>query len=148
MSLKKILKQLALDGRYYAEMVDNLAEIYYLDDAKPVVLAEYEKTVLHLNFRSDLMPSTVAQISHDLSKVAANMVIGSCFALTEDRGVVYGNEAMGAHYLNVYFALQSASKDSEETDSAILVVKEPLETFTGKRLHRSDKIYRKLWEDK
>ena len=147
MSLKKILKQLASDGRYYAETVDNLAEIYYLDDARPVVLAEYEKTVLHLNFRSDLMPSTVAQVSHDIAKIAPNVVIGSCFAITADKGVVYGNEAMGAHYLNVYMALQSSAKESSESENAIFVVKEPLETFSGRRQPRSDKIYKKLWED-
>jgi hypothetical protein len=148
LSLKKILKQLAIDGRYYAEMVDNLAEIYYLDDARPVVLAEYEKTVLHLNFRSDLTPSIVAQVSHDITKIVSNVIVGPCFAITADKGVVYGNEAMGAHYLNVYLALQSSTKDSEELESAIFVVKEPLETFSGKRQPRSDKIYKKLWEDR
>ena len=148
MSLKKILKQLAVDGRYYAEMVENLAEIYYLDDARPVVLAEYEKTVLHLNFRSDLMPSTVAQISHDIAKIAPNIVIGSCFAITADKGVIYGNEAMGAHYLSVYLALQSSAQESEQSESAIFVVKEPLETFSGRRQPRGDKIYKKLWEDR
>lgn len=148
MSLKKILKQLALDGRYYAEMVDNLAEIYYLDDPKPVVLAEFDKqNLLHLNFRSDLTPSVIAQISHDLTKIAPSVVIGSCFAITSDKGVVYGDEALGVHYFNIFMALQSSSKE-ESNSGAIFVVKEPIKTFDSLSQSRTSKIHKKLWEDR
>lgn len=149
MSLKKILKQLALDGRYYAEMINNLAEIYYLDEAKPVVLAELDQqNLLHLNFRSDLSPTIAAQISHDLAKITPNIVVGACFAVTADKGLVYGDEALGAHYLNIFLALQSASKEPEAASNAIFIVKEPIRTFDGLSQSRTSKIHKKLWEDR
>lgn len=148
MSLKKFLNKLAQDGRYYAEMLDNLAEVYYLNDGKPSALIEFDNNLFHINFRSDLLPNIVAQISHDMSKITSNIVIEQPFAITQDRGIVYGDEAMGAHYLNVFFALQSsASKGNEDMSDAIFVVKDPIATFNGKRQPRSDKIYRKLWGD-
>jgi hypothetical protein len=149
LTLKKFLNILAEDGRYYAEMVEDLAEIYYLSDNRPSVLVEFNKNVFHVNFRSDLTPNVAAQISHDMSKVNSSIVIEAPFAISEDKGVVYGDEAMGTHYLNIFFALQSSSaKNSEETKDAIFVVKDPIRAFSGKRQPRSDKLYRKLWGEK
>jgi hypothetical protein len=145
MTLKKILNKLTEDGRYYAEMVDNLAEIYYLSESRPCALIEYTKGLMHVNFRSDLMPNVVAQISSDLNKITQNIVVEKVFAITEDKGIVYGDEAMGAYYLNIFFALQSSSLKDDETNNAIFVVKDPIPTFNGKRQPRSDKLYRKLW---
>ena len=145
MSLKKFLNKLAQDGRYYAEMLDNLAEVYYLNDGKPSALIEFNNNLFHINFRSDLLPNIVAQISHDMSKITSNIVIEKPFAITQDKGIVYGDEAMGAHYLNVFFALQSSSIKEDESSGAIFVVKDPIPAFNGKRQPRSDKLYRKLW---
>ena len=149
MTLKKFLNSLTQDGRYYAEMVENLAEVYYLTDSKPCMLVELNKDVFHLNFRSDLLPNVVAQISHDVSMVTSNVVIEKSFAITQDKGIIYGDEAVGLHYLNIFFALQSSTaKDSEDARDAIFVVKDPIPTFDGKRMPRSDKLYRKLWGEK
>ena len=149
MTLKKFLNSLTQDGRYYAEMVENLAELYYLSDNKPSALIEFNKNLFHINLRADLQPNIAAQISHDISKITSNIVIEKSFAISEDRGVVYGDEAMGTHYLNIFFALQSSfNKDPQEVEGALFVVKEPLKTFDDKKLTRSDKLYRKLWGEK
>ena len=145
MTLKKFLKLLTDDGRYYAELVSNLAEIYYLNDNRPSVLVEVEKGVYHLNFRSDLVPNIVAQISSDIAKTGVNHTVGPVFAISKDRGVVYGDEAMGMYYISVFMALQPSQTKEDSTKDAIFVVQEPIETFSGKRSTRSDKIYRKLW---
>lgn len=148
MTLKKFLNNLTEDGRYYAEMAESIAEIYYLTDAKPCVLVELREGLLYLNFRSDLQPNVVAQISHDIFKITEDIVIDKTFALSKDKGIIYGDEAMGIHYLNIFFALQSSiTKDSEEAKDAIYIVKDPIPTFNGKRAQRSDKLYRKLWGD-
>jgi hypothetical protein len=145
LTLKKFLKTLSDDGRYYAELVSNLAEIYYLNDNRPCVLVEVEKGVYHLNFRSDLVPNVVAQISSDIARIGVNHTIGPVFAISQDRGVVYGDEAMGMHYVSVFMALQPSQSKDDSMKEAIFVVQEPIETFSGKRATRSDKIYRKLW---
>ncbi len=147
MTLKKFLKTLCNDGRYYAELVSNLAEVYYLNDTNPSVLVEVEKGVYHLNFRSDLPPNLVAQICGDIVLTGINHVVGPVFAISKERGVVYGDEAMGMHYVNVYLALKPSQVKDDSTKDAIFVVQEPIETFSGKRVSRSDKIYRRMWEE-
>lgn len=150
MTLKKILKQLTDDGRYYAELVDNLAELYYLTDSKPSALIELDKQTYHVNFRSDLMPNVVAQIAHDLSKTGASIVIGPVFAITQDKGVIYGNEAMGMHYINVFLALQSSqAKEDDDIKDAIFIVKEPIPVCMIKKStsKKTNKKYKKMWDE-
>lgn len=150
MTLKKFLKVLTDDGRYYAELVDNLAEIYYLTDSKPSVLIEVDKETYHLNFRSDLMPNVVAQISHDISKTGVSLVVGPAFAISQDKGVVYGNEAMGMHYINVFLALQSSqTKDDDDLKDALFVVKDPLPVCMLKKpsSKKTNKKYKKMWDE-
>jgi hypothetical protein len=146
LSIKKFLKSLTDDGRYYAEMVDNLAEIYYLNDSRPCALVELEKQVYHINFRSDLAPNIVAQVLTDLYNTGVSIVIGPVFAITKDKGIAYGEEAMGMHYINVFLALQpTSSKDTEETKDVIFIVKDPIPAFQGKIQKRTDKIHKKIW---
>jgi hypothetical protein len=150
LTLKKFLKVLTDDGRYYAELVDNLAEIYYLTDSKPSVLIEVDKETYHLNFRSDLMPNVVAQISHDISKTGVSLVVGPAFAISQDKGVVYGNEAMGMHYINVFLALQSSqTKDDDDLKDALFVVKDPLPVCMLKKpsSKKTNKKYKKMWDE-
>ena len=150
MTLKKFLKALTDDGRYYAELVDNLAEVYYLTDSKPSVLIEVEKDTYHINFRSDLVPNVVAQISNDIIKTGINIVVGPVFAVSQDKGVVYGNEAMGMYYINIFLALQSSqTKEDDDLKDAIFVVKDPLQVCMIKRPSgkKTNKKYKKMWEE-
>lgn len=149
MLLKKFLKLLTDDGRYYAELVDNLAEIYYLNDSKPSVLIEYDKQVYHLNFRSDLLPNVVAQISNDICKTGINLVVGPVFAVSEERGIIYGEEAMGSYYLGIYMALNSIqTKDSDISKDALFVVKDPLTVcMVSKPNKKKINKYKKMWDE-
>lgn len=149
MTLKKFLKALTDDGRYYAELVDNLAEIYYLNDSKPSVLVELEKQVFHLNFRSDLLPNVTAQISSDIFKTGINAVIGPVFAISEDKGIMYGEEAMGAYYLGIYMALNAIqTKDTEISKDVLFVVKDPLAVcLVSKPDNKKINKYKKMWDE-
>jgi hypothetical protein len=147
--IKKFLKLLTDDGRYYAELVDNLAEIYYLTDAKPSVLIEVDKGTYHLNFRADLMPNVVAQIAADIAATGAPIAIGPVFAVTQ-KGVIYGNEAMGMHYIDVFLALQTPkSKEDDELNNAIFIVKEPLDIcmFEQPKAKKVTSKYKKMWDE-
>ena len=150
MTLKKFLKLLADDGRYYAELVGNLAEVYYLTDANPTILIEVDKDIYHVNFRADLRPNIVAQISSDVTKTGINMVIGPVFGVTSDRGVIYGEEAMGMHYISVFLALQSPKyKEDDELNNAILIIKDPLDVcmFEQPKSKKVKSKYKKMWEE-
>lgn len=149
MTLKKFLKLLTDDGRYYAELVDNLAEIYYLNDSKPSVLIEFDKQVFHINFRSDLIPNVVAQICSDIFKTSVNAVVGPVFAFSQDKGIVYGEEALGIYYLGIYMALNSMdTKDSDLSRDAIFVVKDPLSVcLASKPVTKKINKYKKMWDE-
>lgn len=146
--LKKILKQLTKDVRYYAEIVDTMAEIYFLNDSRPTVLVELTNNMIYVNFRSDLSPDAVAEISIDIHKSCDthSIVIGPSFLPIPDKGIVYGEDAVAAFYLSVYatFRKHEFSGDSDR-DKAILVVKDPIYAYGIRQQDINNNKYRKMW---
>jgi hypothetical protein len=146
--LKKILKQLTKDARYYAEIVDTVAEIYFLGDTKPTVLVELINNMVHLNFRSDLSPESVAQISLDISKSCdpENIAVCPSFLSIPDKGVVYGEDATAAFYLSIYITFRRHElNNSMDKEKAIFVVENPIYGYGIKQEDINNAKYRKMW---
>jgi hypothetical protein len=148
LSLRKFLNALTKDGTYYSEVVEDTAEIHISTDGRSVVLLEVDKGVYHVNFRSDLAPNIVAQISQDMIKHGANLSVGPCFAASQEEGMLYGDEAMGSFYMTVFLALQTMQdKDDDTTSKTTFVVKSPIYGYGINPSDTQQSKYKKMWGD-
>lgn len=139
--LKNFLNELTKDGRYYAEMIDNVAEIYIDSEPKPIVMLEFDGVVHHLNFRCDLLSGLAAQITYDMTMIDEDIVIGMDFFATSDSGLVYGEQALALYFATILQAFESAQDEHDDAlDGALYIVEYPIETVYGKRNERKDKM--------
>lgn len=144
--LKQFLTDLTEDGRYFAEMVDDCAEIYINGEQKPVVLLEFDKQVYHLNFRVDLTSHVTAQIMYDMTTIDEDLVIGKDFFSSSETGIVYGDEALGLYFASIIQALEAAQiKEEAALDDSIFVVKQPIMAF-GSKIKQQNKL-EKMWDE-
>ena len=146
LNLKKILKDLTKDGRYYAEIADTIAEIYLVGEPAPVALLEVIKNVCHINFRRDLSPQIVSQLTYDLTVLNSNIVADADFMISDTEGYLYGNDAAGLYFTSIYRILEHAKlKEEANLNGAFFVVQEPIFAYTknDKRINKN----KKLWGD-
>ena len=144
--LKQFLTDLTEDGRYFAEMVDDCAEIYINGEARPVVLLEFDDNVYHLNFRCDLTSHLVAQITYDMTIIDEDLVIGKDFFSSSEAGIVYGEEALGLYFASIIQAIESAQmKEEMALNESIYVVKQPIMAF-GSKIEQKNKL-EKMWDE-
>ena len=142
--LKQFLTDLTDSGEYYAEMLDNCAEIYIVTEQKPVLMLEFDEKVYHLNFRCDLTSNTVAQMTYDMACIDEDLVIGKDFFSSPDTGIVYGKEALDLYFTSIVQAIDTARLQQETTlDDSVYVVTQPIMTY-GKKNDTNNKLQR-LW---
>lgn len=142
--LKDFLTKLTKDGHYYAEMVDNVAEIYVDQNSGPAVLLEFDGEVYHLNFRCDMTSQMVAQITYDMTMLDEDIVVGQDFYSDPDSGVVYGEQAMALYFSSILQAFEAAQiKQGAELDESVYVVQQPIYAY-GNKKYKNDKLQR-LW---
>ena len=143
--LKDFLEELTKDGRYYAETIDNMAEIYVDGETKPVVMLEFDGSVYHLNFRCDVISRVVAQITYDMTVIDEDIIIGPDFYSTPDAGLIYGEQALAMFFASVVHAFNAAQEQQEaELTDAIYVVEQPIYGYGHK--NDKDNRVRRLWK--
>jgi hypothetical protein len=144
--LKQFLKELSKDGIYYAEMVENCAEIYIIGDTTPAVLLELQDDFYHVNFRCDVPVRQIAQIMYDMTNIDPDIIVEAEFMISQDHGVIYGQNAMALFYMTVYSAMEHAqAKQEAGLDGVIYVVEQPIEAFCLKS--KSKTKIQKMWEN-
>jgi len=146
-SLKKLLRDLSKDGSYYAEIVDYIGEIYLMGETTmPIAIIEIKKDICHLNIRRDIPPNIAAQLSCDLSRLCHNIIIGSDFMITVDKGYIYGDEASSLYYVSIHDIIQhNQIKQEAGLSDAFFVVQEPIYGYN--KSNNSINNNRKLWRD-
>jgi len=141
--LKDFLKTLTKDGRYYAEMVGNVAEIYIDVNAGPIALIEFDDEVYHVSLRCDMTSQAAAQIIYDMTIIDEDIVVGADFYSTPEDGLVYGEQALALYFASILQAYETAQiKQEEQLNDSVYMVKEPIYAY-GKREYK-DKVQR-LW---
>ena len=148
--LKDFLLKLTTDtDRYYAEMVDNIAEIYIDNSSGPAALLEVDGKCYHVNFRCDMTSQLVAQMMNDMSKVDRNIVAGPDFYVSPDDGISYGEQALGLYFSSIIqaFEIAQAKQENEELDESTYVVKQPIYAYGNKKNGKSssDDRMQRLW---
>ncbi len=145
--LKKFLKDLTADSRYYAEIIDDMAEIYAVDDGIPSVLLELKDNMYHVNIRCDIPPRLSAQIMYDMTMLDEDIIIGPDFFVSQEKGVLYGQEATALFYATIYTTMENAQLEQEiGPEDAIYIVQEPIYGYGGgknKNDHKSK--MQRLW---
>ena len=141
--LKQFLTDLTKDATYYAEIVDNIAEIYVVGDSSPAILLELHDNLYHINIRCDIPSRTVAKLIYDMTIIDEDIVIGQDFFIT-DTGILYGQNAMAAFFSTVYKTMEHIQLRNEmELDDSIYVVQQPIHGY-GNKNGRKNKVQR-LW---
>lgn len=142
--LKDFLKALTKNNAYYAEMVDNMAEVYIDKEAGPIALIEFDGSMYHINFRCDMTSQVVAHVTYDMTMIDEDIVIGQDFYSTPEDGVVYGEQALALYFSSILQAFETAQiKQEAELDDSIYLVKEPIYAYGNKKQYKN-KLQR-LW---
>lgn len=143
--LKQFLTDLTDNGEYYAEMLDNCAEIYVSTDQKPILMIEFDEKVYHLNFRCDTSPNVVAKIMYDMTCIDEDLVVGKDFFTSPETGIVYGIEAVKLYFAHMIHVIDSTRLQEEELlDDSVYIVKEPIIAF-GSKIGQKDKL-KEMWD--
>jgi len=144
--LKELLEELTKDDKYYAEMVDNIAEIYIQDEPKPVLMIEEDSSIFYLNFRCDLLSNTVAQMTYDITMIDEDIEIGQDFFSTPETGIVSGEDALTLYLTSIIQTFEMAQIERENTlMDNVYVVQSPIYAYgNGNKDERKNKM-QKLW---
>lgn len=147
MNLKRLLKCLSKDGRYYAEIADTIAEVYVVGETAPIALLESINDICHINFRRDLAPHISSQLTYDITILNKDIAIGVDFMISGEKGYLYGDDASGLFFASIYNIIEFAKlKEQANLSGAFYVVQEPIHAF-GKNNNRINRNKRQWGEN-
>jgi len=145
--LKQFLKELCDSGIYYAEIVENCAEIFIIEDSTPAVLLELKDDFYHVNFRCDIPVRQVAQLMYDMTTIDEDIILGPEFIISQEQGVVYGQSALALFYITVHKTMEDVQmKHEAELDGVTYVVEQPLEVFGLRSNPKEKSKIQKMWD--
>jgi hypothetical protein len=142
--LKSFLDTLTKSGIYYAEIVDNIAEIYIMGDPIPAILLEIEDDTYKINIRSDITPRLVAQLTYDMTTIDEDITIGPDFFVNPDHSIVYGKDATEAFLSVVYNTMEDIKlKEDVGIENVTYIVTEPIQVCGNNNI-KQNKLQR-MW---
>lgn len=143
--LLKFLEELSKTGTYYAETVENCAEIYIEGDETPAVLLELKGSYYHVNFRCDIPSRQVAQLMYDMTVIDEDIIVEAEFIISQEEGIIYGQNALALFYMTVQKAMDDAQlKHEMGPDNVLFVVEQPIHAY-GNRNERNQNKLHQLW---
>lgn len=141
--LKFFLDSVCKDGHYKYEKVENLAEIYKIDEMFPLALIEWRQDIgLTIRFRIGLSSRDIAYLSRDMTVVCSNLIFDEDFLIDPQYGYLYGEEASKAFIKKIQ---DRAQYDDTAQEDVIYVSSEPIIAY-GSDFPSKTKI-EKFWGD-
>lgn len=144
-TLKHFLDNVCKDSNYNYEKVDNIAEIYQINDATPIAQIEWHYSLgsYGVRFRIGISSLDIARLTNIMSVVNDNLLFDEDFIIDPDYGYLYGEEATQAFINRIQNNIQE-SQVANAMNQATYISDEPIFAY-GSRYTGRTKI-EKIWD--
>lgn len=132
------------DNQYRYDKVENLAEIYRINEKMPLALVEMKDAIaITIRFRIGVSSKDIASLSRDMAVVLPDIIFEEDFIIHPDYGYLFGQEATKVFIENIQKNIENA-QIANATAGAIFFSDKPIVAYGSKI--RSKTNIEKFWD--